>query len=47
MSTLLEDPWKHLFKLYFNQEISDAFLNCAEAQLTQIFEKETGIEVYR
>lgn len=48
MKTLLDSPnshWKKLLSIYQKIEISDEFINCADAQLTPLFEKETGIKV--
>lgn len=48
MKTLLEtpnSPWKKLLPIYQKLEISEEFINCADLQLTPIFENLTGIKV--
>jgi hypothetical protein len=48
MYRLLETPnslWKKLLMMYYQVEASEEFLNCADVQLTDHFEKLTGLKV--
>ncbi len=45
MGTLLKKTdWKKLLDLYFHIDVSQQFINCADAHLTPLFEKATGLQ---
>lgn len=39
--------WSKLFKMYYNIDVSEQFLNCADDQLTEQFVNATGIKIER
>lgn len=48
MNTLIDTKgWSKLFKMYYNIDISEQFLNCADSQLTGQFVNATGIKIER
>lgn len=47
MYKLLESPnslWKKLFMMFYKIELTEEFINCADNQLTLLFEQLTGIK---
>jgi hypothetical protein len=42
---LNEVDWKRLLKRLFNQDVSVAFIKCADKQLSDLFEKQTDISL--